>query len=147
MTQRRASEKKQARILRALEAHDGRAHTGQIREMTGLKSNVIGYHMDALRGERYGPYTDAPAVESDGQEQLDGVPLAANRYRLTDAGRDVLQELDADEPIGAGGGQLRSELEDLREEHEQLKENFNELVERLETDADTGPARNAADSD
>lgn len=121
-------EEKRRKILRAIEQLGGVANTSQIRETSGLETPQINYHLSVLRGEKGEQFRDDPLVEHDGQEQLDGVPIPANIYRLTDAGRDAAAEIDD----VADPEKMLEQLEQLREDHEQLKSNFNQLLERIE---------------
>lgn len=125
---------KRAAILFALEDLGGTANTSQIREESGIDTHQLNYHLQVLRGESGERFRGDPLVETDGQEQLDDVPIPANIYRLTDAGRDAIEDLDESAAIDPSAEleEVRSELQALREDHEQLRDNFNQLLDRLE---------------
>lgn len=120
---------KRARILRSLEVLEGDGNTSQIREVSGIDTHQINYHMQVLLGAKSEQHSDKPLVERDGQEQLDDVPIPANRYRLTGAGRDALEEIDVE--LTSEIEQLHGKVDQIQNDVEELRDNFNELLARI----------------
>ncbi len=85
--------------------------------MVRIRTNVIGYHMAVLLGERDGPYEDKPVVKRDGQEQLKDSPIPANAYNLTEAGKQKVVEIRKE------GGQALPSYKSLERELAELRWN------------------------
>jgi hypothetical protein len=135
-----SGDRKRDILLMSLEELGGSANTSQIREISGIKSNVMGHHMRVLAGENSPREGEEPLVDRDGKEQLDNAPRAANIYRLTEAGRARAEKLTmerdgfvglTDEALRVELSRLRADYEELREDQERFRERHNKLLERL----------------
>lgn len=95
--------------------------------------NNVNHHIRVLRGLENSDVGDvdrsAPQVELDGTEARPGNQIDANIYRLTDAGKDRLEQL---QDAGLDGVPSREMVESVREENQQLREDVRDLERELE---------------
>lgn len=83
--------KKQEKILAAIDAEDGVAHTGQITSATELSNQDVGYHAK-------GRLTSKGLLEKIGTVETDRGGKDPNQYRLTELGEAVASELRREHP-------------------------------------------------
>ena len=83
--------KKQEKILAAIDANDGVAHTNQITSATELTNQDVGYH---AKGE----LTSKRLLKKIGAVEIDRGGKDPNQYRLTELGEEVASELRREHP-------------------------------------------------
>lgn len=83
--------KKQEKILAAISANNGVAHTNQITSATELTNQDVGYHAK-------GKLTSTGLLEKVGTVEIDRGGKDPNQYRLTELGEGVASELRREHP-------------------------------------------------
>ena len=136
---REEGERNRLKILRALVEKGGSSTTTDIKSDYGIKTETTNYHCGRMEDEEH---YDPPLVQDDGKERINsGVLNDPNRWRITEHGRQVVEELE-DEQLSIEEAssfvELRTELARTNEQLEELQEKYDGFVKAVQKMVESG---------